>query len=122
MDSNINVLWAYLIGACNLHGCEGCEICLKVTCIKGQSWTPEGRDCFMDDFLLFVQVDGQPLQGYTNHQAVEVLRNTSQMVHLRLARFRHGPKYEKLQQYLGCLLYTSPSPRDMYKSRMPSSA
>ena len=22
----------------------------------------------------------------------------------------------------GCLLYTSPSPRDMYKSRMPSSA
>ena len=23
---------------------------------------------------------------------------------------------------MGCLLYTSPSPRDMYKSRMPSSA
>ncbi|KAL8570734.1 hypothetical protein ACOMHN_039168 [Nucella lapillus] len=47
-----------------------------------------------------IEVDSQPLQGYTNHQAVEVLRNTGQMVHLRLARFRHGPKYEKLQQYL----------------------
>ena len=26
------------------------------------------------------------------------------------------------EQGVGCLLYTSPSPRDMYKSRMPSSA
>ena len=25
-------------------------------------------------------------------------------------------------QYMGCLLYTSPSPRDRQKSRMPSSA
>ena len=25
-------------------------------------------------------------------------------------------------QYEGCLLYTSPSPRDLYRSRMPSSA
>ena len=28
----------------------------------------------------------------------------------------------KTDQYLGCLLYTSPSPRDRQKSRMPSSA
>ena len=27
-----------------------------------------------------------------------------------------------LEQHLGCLLYTSPSPRDMRRSRMPSSA
>ena len=36
-----------------------------------------------------------------------------------------GKKYPKmLQAYgaLGCLLYTSPSPRDMRRSRMPSSA
>ena len=31
----------------------------------------------------------------------------------------HGIQYEK---YLGCLLYTSPSPRDYAASRMPSSA
>ena len=29
---------------------------------------------------------------------------------------------EDLQQYVACLLYTSPSPRDRQKSRMPSSA
>ena len=27
-----------------------------------------------------------------------------------------------VKQHQSCLLYTSPSPRDMYKSRMPSSA
>ena len=26
------------------------------------------------------------------------------------------------RQWYGCLLYTSPSPRDLYRSRMPSSA
>ena len=36
-------------------------------------------------------------------------------------------KYKNLQeghinQYISCLLYTSPSPRDRQKSRMPSSA
>ena len=29
---------------------------------------------------------------------------------------------EEVQVYKGCLLYTSPSPRDMRRSRMPSSA
>ena len=33
------------------------------------------------------------------------------------------PTYEKaLEWYNSCLLYTSPSPRDMRRSRMPSSA
>ena len=33
------------------------------------------------------------------------------------------PKFKKcLDEYLNCLLYTSPSPRDRYGSRMPSSA
>ena len=30
--------------------------------------------------------------------------------------------HTNLSQYLGCLLYTSPSPRDRTRSRMPSSA
>ncbi|XP_078318994.1 multiple PDZ domain protein-like isoform X5 [Crassostrea virginica] len=57
----------------------------------------EGRIQVNDQII---KVDNQPLHGFTNHQAVEVLRNTGQMVHLQLARFQHGPKYEKLQQYL----------------------
>ena len=34
------------------------------------------------------------------------------------------PRYEEIQQEWNqrCLLYTSPSPRDMRRSRMPSSA
>ena len=30
--------------------------------------------------------------------------------------------YEEAKQVINCLLYTSPSPRDRQKSRMPSSA
>ena len=38
-----------------------------------------------------------------------------------------GPKdlpvlFRKAGQFIGCLLYTSPSPRDVEESRMPSSA
>lgn len=45
-----------------------------------------------------VEVDGRSLQGYTNHQAVEVLRNTGQTVSLCLERYLRGPKFEQLQQ------------------------
>ena len=31
-------------------------------------------------------------------------------------------KYLSIDPYMSCLLYTSPSPRDRYGSRMPSSA
>ena len=34
----------------------------------------------------------------------------------------HGPPKQRVAQLKGCLLYTSPSPRDRQKSRMPSSA
>ena len=33
-----------------------------------------------------------------------------------------GDIIEELVEYLNCLLYTSPSPRDVEESRMPSSA
>ncbi|XP_065340777.1 multiple PDZ domain protein-like isoform X6 [Cloeon dipterum] len=45
-----------------------------------------------------VEVDGQSLQGFNNHQAVEVLRATGQLVCLRLERYLRGPKFEQLQQ------------------------
>ncbi|VVC26324.1 Hypothetical protein CINCED_3A013186 [Cinara cedri] len=44
-----------------------------------------------------VEVDGTSLQGFTNHEAVEVLRSTQQMVTLRLERYLRGPKFEQLQ-------------------------
>lgn len=45
-----------------------------------------------------VEVDGTSLQGFTNLQAVEVLRNSGNIVELCLERYLHGPKYEQLQQ------------------------
>ena len=35
---------------------------------------------------------------------------------------RLGKKNKVFKSYIGCLLYTSPSPRDRTRSRMPSSA
>ncbi|XP_075165334.1 patj crumbs cell polarity complex component [Haematobia irritans] len=45
-----------------------------------------------------IEVDGQSLQGFTNHQAVELLKQSGQIVNLRLERYLRGPKYEQLQQ------------------------
>ena len=36
--------------------------------------------------------------------------------------FQSSPKFTHIHQLKACLLYTSPSPRDRQKSRMPSSA
>lgn len=44
-----------------------------------------------------VAVDGKTLAGVTNHQAVEMLRNTDIAVQLTLERFLRGRKYEHLQ-------------------------
>lgn len=44
-----------------------------------------------------VAVDGRSLAGSTNHQAVELLRNTDIAVRLSLERFLRGRKYEHLQ-------------------------
>ncbi|XP_061401290.1 patj homolog [Musca vetustissima] len=45
-----------------------------------------------------IEVDGQSLQGFTNHQAVELLKQSGTVVNLRLERYLRGPKYEQLQQ------------------------
>lgn len=45
-----------------------------------------------------IEVDGQSLQGFSNHQAVELLKKSGQVVNLRLERYLRGPKFEQLQQ------------------------
>lgn len=45
-----------------------------------------------------IEVDDQSLQGFSNHQAVEVLKRSGTVVSLRLERYLRGPKYEQLQQ------------------------
>lgn len=45
-----------------------------------------------------IEVDQQSLQGFSNHQAVEVLKKSGTVVSLCLERYLRGPKYEQLQQ------------------------
>ncbi|KAG8197758.1 hypothetical protein JTE90_006804 [Oedothorax gibbosus] len=48
-----------------------------------------------------VEVDGHPLKGYSNCEAVEILRNTGKYVKLQLARYNHGSKFDHLQEAMG---------------------
>lgn len=57
-----------------------------------------------------VEVDGQSLQGYTNHDAVEVLRSTGMTVRLSLERYLRGPKFEQLQQAIANSELKPPTP------------
>ena len=65
--------------------------------------------------------------GYNNETAIKWERNLTDFLGadfpvLTLAgnhEWREWPLYER---FINCLLYTSPSPRDRQKSRMPSSA
>ena len=48
--------------------------------------------------------------------------NTSRAIGAQILRHRSFTYQEFSQRYADCLLYTSPSPRDVEESRMPSSA
>lgn len=45
-----------------------------------------------------IEVDGQSLQGFSNHQAVDVLKQSGNVVKLVLERYLRGLKFEQLQQ------------------------
>lgn len=69
-----------------------------------------------------VEVDGRSLQGYTNHQAVEVLRNSGNTVTLCLERYLRGPKFEQLQQAIAANEMKPPnsfSPSSQLSGRYP---
>ncbi|XP_073994431.1 multiple PDZ domain protein-like isoform X3 [Rhodnius prolixus] len=57
-----------------------------------------------------VEVDGTSLQGYTNHDAVEVLKATGSVVRLSLERYLRGPKFEQLQQAIANSELKPPTP------------
>ena len=71
------------------------------------------------------QLESQPFQSKLNLNSEEFENNKSSMLEmiselnelLDEAEAGGGPDHHK-----SCLLYTSPSPRDLMRSRMPSSA
>ena len=65
-------------------------------------------------FFLFNVLPGDPANIILGQRAN---KDAIAAIHKDLGTDKH-----LLIQYLNCLLYTSPSPRDRQKSRMPSSA
>lgn len=74
-----------------------------------------------DDVILFpcVQVDGRSLQGYSNFQAVDLLRATGQTVQLTLERYLRGPKWEQLQQAIANHELKPPTPTSPSATSLP---
>ena len=69
---------------------------------------------FAEEDILLVQSDPSHLQTVVEENGLELLTTAS-------ANFVQ-PQSENEIMLEGCLLYTSPSPRDKRQSRMPSSA
>ena len=68
-----------------------------------------------------IKVEDGPTEWYNEEETPEIL---GQIDWAATAVVCHNTLFDAyiLTQYYGCLLYTSPSPRDRQKSRMPSSA
>ena len=56
------------------------------------------------------------------HTHVQVHARTHTDMYMHADRFIHTHTYRHVHTHTHCLLYTSPSPRDLIESRMPSSA
>lgn len=66
-----------------------------------------------------VEVNQISVIGHTNHQAVEMLRNTGPLVAIKLERYLRGPKYEQLQQAIRANELRPPSPPSPSVSSLP---
>ena len=97
----------------------------KVIAINGQDISPS-TELFIDNARIYMTAKGtlsvKPEQGW---QMQPVWLPAPEAVGSRLLKvYNEGFKNFTLFEHLGwsCLLYTSPSPRDRTRSRMPSSA
>ena len=67
---------------------------------------------FIKEAMPDASIEIQDLAGDGNHYSATVISS----------QFAGKSKIEQHKMVYNCLLYTSPSPRDRQKSRMPSSA
>ena len=75
----------------------------------------------------FAQADSKPYKGKFHQipgkiEAEHYDEGAPGMAYHDVDKKNHGADYREATQVDICLLYTSPSPRDRQKSRMPSSA
>lgn len=67
-----------------------------------------------------IEVDGQSLQGFSNHQAVDVLKQSGSIVTLCLERYLRGLKFEQLQQAIAANEIKPTTPITTPPSKKPS--
>ena len=76
-----------------------------------------------DEFLRTVStINIGNIQTHNSMVHVGADKNRYLVVHGDMFDYLMRTKFGKRIMYIGCLLYTSPSPRDTIRSRMPSSA
>ena len=56
------------------------------------------------------------------HSKYHEILNNLILLRTKAQKIQKSVRHERYEYYSGCLLYTSPSPRDQSGSRMPSSA
>ena len=76
------------------------------------------RELLLADGDIYVSAGGNVKWGTFAH----VLHGVSYDILRRTVRGERSPSVELMEECARCLLYTSPSPRDVEESRMPSSA
>ena len=91
-------------------------------CMGGVSYDTHIIDSLAEKSLFFPNMHAQPLSSPSRVQLMTGLYNDKNYVCFGYMN-DDEPTFSQLAQQAGyCLLYTSPSPRDRQKSRMPSSA
>lgn len=69
-----------------------------------------------------IEVDGKSLQGFSNHQAVDVLKQSGSVVVLCLERYLRGLKFEQLQQAIAANEIKPTTPITTPPGKKPSAA
>ena len=72
--------------------------------------------------LFYISMPPPPPPPYEKHERFGRLYSTGRARHPHSVPIGLMPKAHAPREQFSCLLYTSPSPRDRQKSRMPSSA
>ena len=115
------------------------SVTAKATDAEAQSvWMKEVRNLHVSPLVHKAVMDALPQLAADAKEVREILRtqyaivedvSNDEMVETLVDALSIGGQIpltlvilDEVQQYIGCLLYTSPSPRDRTRSRMPSSA
>ena len=87
---------------------------------------PQGMRAEVNEKILFAIDSGKDLipaeSIYNCYTGIGGLHNLKQSDFANYHEYAEAKKESEMGQFFTCLLYTSPSPRDRTRSRMPSSA